>query len=561
MATLYVLQGPDKGHSFQTANEAAILGRESDQIPLTDRTISRRHAELRPENGFWMIRDLQSANGTYVNGVRVEKPVRLKHGDQIKVGSTLIVYGGEDSAEKLSGTHISRDLVDLDASSKNLDSAILSSISASDESVIIAAPEMAEGARAWRVMYELSEVIGAVISPDQLLERVMDIIFEQVQVDRAFILMREPPDDDLIPYVVRYRHHPKGDSDRITTSRRIINMVVDKKEGVLCTNAMTDNRFTSEEKEGSITDFGLVSVICAPILVRDELLGVIHVDSSVSTHVYTQEQLRLITAIGHMTGLAIQNARLVQSRMQTAKLAAMGETVAFLSHSIKNILQGLRNGSDLVEAGLQKQQLAMVSQGWGIAERNLDKIMHLTMNMLAFSKPREPRIEQAQLNTVVADAVSLAQRKADEKSVVLMTDYDESFPAVPIDVDGIHQVVLNLVINAVDAVPVEKGLVNVATRFDADMGQAIIDVSDNGPGIDPAISAKLFEPFHSTKGQAGTGLGLAVAKKIVEEHHGRISVESKPREGTIMHVVLPVTTAPPEASQQTFGPPRQGQQD
>ncbi|HOW19737.1 MAG TPA: FHA domain-containing protein, partial [Phycisphaerae bacterium] len=221
MATLYVLQGPDKGHSFQTTDEPAILGRESDQIPLTDRTISRRHAELRPENGFWVIRDLQSANGTYVNGVRVEKPVRLKHGDQIKMGSTLIVYGGEDSVEKLSGAHIPRDLVDLDASSRNLDSAILSSIPASEESVIIAAPEMAEGARAWKVMYELSEVIGAVISPDQLLERVMDIIFEQVQVDRAFILMREPPGDDLIPCVVRYRHRPKGAPDRITTSRRI----------------------------------------------------------------------------------------------------------------------------------------------------------------------------------------------------------------------------------------------------------------------------------------------------------------------------------------------------
>jgi len=472
------------------------------------------------------------------------------------MGSTLIVYGGEDSVEKLSGAHIPRDLVDLDASSRNLDSAILSSIPASEESVIIAAPEMAEGARAWKVMYELSEVIGAVISPDQLLERVMDIIFEQVQVDRAFILMREPPGDDLIPCVVRYRHKPRGESDRITTSRRIINMVVEKKEGVLCTNAMTDKRFAADEKGGSITDFGLVSVICAPILVRDELLGVIHVDSSVSAHVYTQEQLRLITAIGHMTGLAIQNARLVQSRMQTARLAAMGETVAYLSHSIKNILQGLRNGSELVEKGLQQHQLDTVSKGWGITERNLDKIMHLTMNMLAFSKPREPRLEYAQINTVVADAVSLAQRRADEKSVILMTDYDESFPAIPIDVDGIHQGVLNLVINAVDAAPAEKGLVNVETRFDGENSYACITVSDNGPGIDPAIAAKLFEPFHSTKGQGGTGLGLAVARKIVEEHQGRISVESRPSEGTLIRVSLPITSTRAQASEQTFGPAR-----
>lgn len=554
MATLYILQGPDKGLSFRTAGEAAVLGRESDQIPLTDRTVSRRHAELRPENGYWTLRDLQSANGTYLNGVRLDRPVRLKHGDQIKVGATLIVYGGGESLEKLPAGHIPRDLVNLDASGRNLDSAILSSVPASEESVIIAAPEMAEGARAWRVMYELSEVIGAVISPDQLLERVLDIIFEQVQVDRAFILMREPPGEDLIPCVVRYRHRPRGQRDRITTSQRIINMVVEKREGVLCTNAMTDQRFASKELGGSIADFGLVSVICAPILVRDELLGVIHVDSSVAKHTYTQEQLRLITAIGHMTGLAIQNTRLVQSRMQTARLAAVGETVAYLSHSIKNILQGLQSGSDLVQKGLQKQQLSRVGQGWGIVERNLDKILHLTTNMLAFSKPREPRLEQTQLNAVVSDAVALAQRKADEKSVILMTDLDESFPPIPIDADGIHQVVLNLVVNAVDAAPPEKGLVNVNTQFDADRSEAVIRVSDNGPGIAPEMASKLFEPFHSTKGQGGTGLGLAVARKITEEHRGRIVVESEPGQGTVMRVVLPVSTPAPDASQQTFGP-------
>ncbi|MBN1491296.1 MAG: FHA domain-containing protein [Phycisphaerae bacterium] len=556
MATLYVLQGPDKGRSFKTANEPAILGRENDQIPLTDRTISRHHAELRPEDGTWILRDLNSANGTLVNGVRVDKPIRLKHGDQIKIGSTLIVYGGEESVEKYSGAHIPRDLVDLDASSKNLDSAILSSIAASDESIIIAAPEMAQAAKAWNVMYELSEVIGAIISPEQLLERVMDIIFEQVQVDRAFILMREPPSDDLIPTVVRYRHQPRGGAERITTSRRIINMVVHRREGVLCTNAMTDSRFASEQKSDSIHDFGLVSVVCAPILVRDDLLGVIHIDCSMSKHTYNQEQLRLITAIGHMTGLAIQNARLVQSRMQTAKLAAVGETVAYLSHSIKNILQGLRSGADVVQMGIQRQQMPMIGQGWQIVERNLDKVLHLATNMLAFSKPREPRLERVQLNPIVMDAVALAHRKADEKSVILLTDLEEPFPPMPIDVDGIHQLVLNLAINAVDAVPENDGIVNVETRFDGEHGWATITVTDNGPGIPPEMVNKVFEPFHSSKGQGGTGLGLAVAHKIVEEHRGRLTVERPPDGGTCFRVVLPVAADRELESDQTFGPPK-----
>src|SRR3990172_96830 len=119
-----VLQGPDKGRTFRTLNETAILGRESDQIPLSDRTVSRRHAQLDPENGSWMLADLNSANGTFVNGVRIKAPVRLKHGDQIKIGATLIVYTGDQSMEKLSGARIPRDMIDLDASSANMDSAI-----------------------------------------------------------------------------------------------------------------------------------------------------------------------------------------------------------------------------------------------------------------------------------------------------------------------------------------------------------------------------------------------------------------------------------------------------
>lgn len=556
MAVLYVLQGPDKGRSFRTTEEITILGRGSEHVPLTDRTVSRRHAELRLENGAWIIVDMRSANGTYVNGIRIEKPVRLKHGDQIKIGSTLVVYGGDEQSSRTSGGfQVARDMVDLDASSRNMDSAILSSIPVNEESVILAAPETAEAARGWKVMYELSEVIGTLSSPQQLLERVMDIIFEQIQVDRAFILVREPTSTEMLPAVVRYRDARMQQQGRISTSQRIINTVVDSKQGILCTNAMTDARFQSNEIADSIHDYGLRSVICAPIMVRDEVFGVIHVDSSMSTHTYTQGQLRMIAAIGHMTGLALQNAWLIESRMQTARLAAVGETVASLSHSIKNILQGIRSGSDLVEMGLRRQQMNMIGQGWQVVEKNLDKILHLSMNMLAYSKPREPRVQMAQLNPIVTEAVVLSQRKADEKSVMLLTDLEDSFPPVPIDVDGIHQVALNLILNAVDAVPAETGLVNVETRFDSEKGWAILDVKDNGPGIPQEQRRKLFEPFFSTKGQGGTGLGLAVAHKIIQEHRGRIEVISKPGEGTIMRVMLPTASqAAEEASADTFGP-------
>jgi signal transduction histidine kinase len=535
---------------FRTLNEPATLGRESDQIPLTDRTVSRHHAQIHPDNGSWVLTDLNSANGTYVNGVRVRSPLRLKHGDQVKIGSTLIVYAGDQSMEKLSGSAIPRDMIDLDVSSANLDSAILSSV-ASEDSVIIAGPELAEAARAWKVMSELTSAIGAIIDPDQLLERVMDVILEELPVDRGFILLYDRKGEDLVPQVVRYRRGIRAKKQKITTSRRIVQHVLDHRAAVLCTNAMTDKRFSGDGAEDSIHDYGLHSVICAPVMVRDLLLGIIHIDSAASSHTYTQEQLRLMSAIGQMTGLAIQNARLVQQQMQTARLAATGETVAYLSHYIKNILQGMQSGADLVTLGVKQQKIPTVGQGWQIVERNLDRIMQLTMNMLAFSKTREPKLVPQHLNKIVADAVSLVQKKADERSVVLLTDFEEPFPPIPLDADGLHHVALNIISNAIDAVQPGQGVVNVSTRFNVEENIADLVVSDNGMGIEHEKIEEMFEPFKSSKGQGGTGLGLAVARKIIREHHGRIVVESSPGEGTTFRIRLPIQELS-RASEETY---------
>ncbi len=554
MAALIVLQGPDKGRNFHTHSEPALLGRNSDQIPLTDNTVSRRHAEIRQQDGYWVLEDLHSSNGTYVNGERIHQAVRLKHGDQIKVGSTLMVYGGDQPVQKLSGKLIPRDLINLDVGSKQMDSSILSSIPSSEDSVIIAAPETAEAAHAWRAMSQLLEAIGAIASAEQLLERVMDIIFEEMRVDRGFVLMLDPDSGEPAPRVVRYRAKAAPAGVQISTSRTIIDHVIQNKEGVLCANAMTDERFTSGKKSGSIQNYGLQSVICVPIIARDDVLGVIHIDCSMSSHTYTEEQLRLITAIGRATGMAIENARLVESRMQSERLAATGETVAYLSHYIKNILQGLRGGADVVQMGLNRKHLAAIEQGWQIVQRNLAKIYNLTTNMLAFSKSREPRLVMAQLNRAVQDAVDLVQAPADGRGVMVLAELDERLPPAPIDVDGIHQVALNILTNAIEACPQSLGVVNVRTEYDPDTEEAVLTISDNGSGIPSEHLQQIFEPFHSTKGQAGTGLGLAVARKIVQEHNGRIHVRSQLQEGTTFIIRLPTSHGEALDSAETHGP-------
>ncbi len=548
--SMYVLQGPDKGATFHTAANHTTLGRRSQEVALTDRSVSRCHAEIRHENGYWIIEDAQSSNGTYVNGTRVYEPTRLKFGDQIRLGSSLMMFKDDDSCNPLGRLPRTKDVIELEAEDRILDSAILAS--AGDQSLILASPEARDAVHAWNVMYQLAETIGTFTSAREFLDRMTDIIFDHLHVDRLFALMREPGTRDLVPYVIRTRTPLDDPQGKIVTSRRIINHVLDTQEGVLCANARTDARFGGDQKDASTYNMGPRSVICVPILTRDEVSGVIHFDCAMADHAYTQQQLLLATAIGKMAGMAIENAHLIESRVRHERLAAMGETVAHLSHSIRNILQGMRSGADVIDMSLDSNALESVRAGWGIVQGSLDRTYQLATNMLTFSKDRQPRVEMAQLNSLISEVVQLRQRHLDARGTTLETQFGD-LPPVPLDIDGIHQVVGNIVINAIDACPKGSGRVRVRTEHEPHNNRVVIVVSDNGPGIPDEFLERLFDPFHSTKGHGGTGLGLAAAKKIVDELNGEIKVDSCDA-GTTFSVFLNTTHPDLADADDTHGP-------
>jgi len=568
MLTLLVLQGPDKGRRFELPDAPVLIGRESRQLPLSDNTVSRRHAEMTPtkdtESNGWQIHDLGSANGSYVNGIRVEKDHALNLGDQIRVGQTVMVYGAQPGVTRASGGN-----VNLAGEEMGMDASIVRSISSSEDSMVLAVPDPAAAAITnLKLLYQLGPALGASFNVDQVLEVVMDLVFEHLKADRGIILLMDAKSGDLVPKVVRRREDDdsKGDAgsksgEKIHASRTIINHVLTNGEGVLSTNAMTDRRFS---KGKSVHNLGIRSALCVPIKARrlaekdegEQTIGVIYIDSSVANYTYSQDQLRLLAAIGLQAGMAISNAQLYQAGLEAERLAAVGETTAALSHSIKNILQALRGGADVVEMGLRGNNVPQAVKGWGIVDRNLEKIYNLTMNLLAYSRPREPKLDSVHPKKLIEECLELIAPMASEKQVMAVADIDPAQPAVPMDPDGMHQVVMNLLSNALDAVAPGNGLVRVVCRFDADNKQTILEVIDNGAGIQPAMMSHMFELFHSTKGNRGTGLGLAVAKKIVDEHEGSISVKSKVGEGTTFTIRLPVMHETLSDPSHTHGPTR-----
>src|SRR5690606_23581544 len=159
---------------------------------------------------------------------------------------------------------------------------------------------------------------------------------------RGFVLMIEKAGERPEPVVVRHRDQPANtptetDFDKITVSRTIIQHVIKNGVGILSSNAMNDSRFAGGD---SVLNYGIRSTLCVPIKFKDKMFGVIHLDSQVANYTFTEDQLRLLAAIGVQAGMALDNLRLLAEQISKERLAAVGETVASLSHSIKNIIQG-----------------------------------------------------------------------------------------------------------------------------------------------------------------------------------------------------------------------------
>jgi two-component system NtrC family sensor kinase len=586
MASLFVIRGRDQGKRFQLEEPVHTVGRTQDStVRLHDTEVSRAHAQLIRRGESYVLRDLGSSNGTFVNGQSASER-ELVSGDQIQFGRSLVLYTGfvEESLENV------EDKVDIIAKADNDDgSRIVASLSHSEGSDWML-PEVNGSSSPWiararsnlQIMYRTALAVSHTMDIDQLLARIMEMIFEWVDADRGCIMLKDIETDKLVPKVRRHRRGIRTD-DKITISKTILDYVVQHNEGVMTSNASDDERWDPAQ---SIVKLGVREAICVPMQGRYNVVGVIYIDTSITPQrmlmnegkadQFTEEHLRLMIAIGHQAALAVEDTSYYKAMVQAERLAAVGQTIASLSHHIKNILQGVRGGSYLIELGLgdcdrleqdrsasdeseraearagdearandearSNKAVETIRKGWGIVERNQERISALVMDMLTFSKDREPDPISSDLNALGAEIVELMQVRASEAGVEIKAQFDDKMPMIMFDPDAMHRAVMNVIGNAIDACEEsEGGQVTIRSQYLADENLAHLVVEDSGPGIAPDDLEAIFNVFVSRKGGRGTGLGLPVSRKILEEHGGQILVESQSGQGSRFTLELPIT--------------------
>ncbi len=297
-------------------------------------------------------------------------------------------------------------------------------------------------------MYEAIQAVSHILDLNQLLDRILELIFRSIDADRGCIMLRATSPDgtaaadlstgaELEPKAVRWRGGVSR-QEKIPVSRTIMDHVLREKQGVLVSDAARDERFQSVQ---SIVRFGIREVICVPMKGRHETLGVLYLDTRTTareviaagnpTGKFTADHLALAVAIAHQAALAVEETRYHQALVQAERLAAVGQTIAALSHHIKNILQGLQSGGEILKMGIEDKDDQALRQGWAIVEKNQGKIYELVMDMLSYSKDREPALEETDLNAVARDVVELLAPRAKELGVTLSTELDAGPAEVP----------------------------------------------------------------------------------------------------------------------------------
>lgn len=285
---------------------------------------------------------------------------------------------------------------------------------------------------------------------------------------------------------------------------------------------------------------GLCTLLSVPLRTKTDVTGVLNVYTG-EPRCYDEGDLRLLTLLASQSAIAIENATLHREEMearerlrQSEKLAALGKLSAGLAHELRNPLNTI---SMLIYAMSQE----MLPDGSFAADLNvvqgeLRRMSLLIEQFLEFARPRPPHFQRERLEEIIEETLLLIGPEARARGIMVYKEWDEGLPRVWVDGAQMKQVFLNLLLNALQAMP-NGGKLTV--RLHVSGGSLLAAIADEGEGICPEVRANLFQPFFSTK-QGGTGLGLSISQRIVESHNGRLRLFSQSGVGTTVVVRLPL---------------------
>jgi signal transduction histidine kinase len=571
------------------------IGRGSDQdICIPDRKISSAHALLEPVTGGFRLRDLGSTNGTYVNGELVEGVRVLRFQDEVLFGNTMVLYTDQDPktlhwpdravpgppAPTPEPGRPPPNFYDTAAGDEMIGPQTVK-FSLHDLEKELLAPVAEPGSirlqRRLEVLYRMTLATKGGRTIHALLEEAINLVFQVLDADQGAIYLLDA-NNQLAEVAARAR------DGRPTSglSQGLLRQALASGEAILTRDAQDDDRFSAHQ---SIYTFNIRSALTVPLRTQDGVLGVMHLDRRTARSAFSEEDMQLAVIVAQQVAAALANARFVDAlsrtnqeleqardeilrwnqelegkveertrevQAQAAKIATLNREkdhlLGMVAHDLRTPLSGLLGFAEIALADLEaKAGDDRVQEDLEVIRQTAVEMNELLSDLLDVSRIESGKLQISPREVDLLSLLSEWRRRYEmwasgKGSTFRIHLPDASLTPVRVDPKRIQQVLNNLISNAVKFTPA-GGTITLSLARDP-VGQAEISVTDTGPGIAVSEVDKIFGRFEqaspqATRGERGSGLGLSIAKKLVELHGGRIWVESKPGVGSKFSFTLP----------------------
>lgn len=348
-----VYVSPDGMETEFDLSGSTPLGRHpSNEVRLNDREISKRHAVIEKRADGWWIKDLGSSNGTYVNNRRITQ-ARLRHGDELLLGSMRLGFRVESPEETGSSP---KDLVTILPQDPAGATHIHAKLAPDDQDFRPAdqvkdVEVLRRDYEKLRLTHELSR-IGLTTDLKTLLVKTLDVVFGMLPADNGVIMLVDHDTNTLVPHTVRRRGGKDAPDREISLSSSIVSAALRERASVLSSDALIDRRFSGQE---SIISHGIRSAMCVPMIARDKVLGIMHLDNRERVGAFSEKDLQLLKAIANQTAVAVENVRLLRQVEQEAQ--TRGQLSRFLPpHVVEEMVKGrgrpIQKGGREIEASV-----------------------------------------------------------------------------------------------------------------------------------------------------------------------------------------------------------------
>jgi len=529
--------GASRQYDFAGARPVMIGRDPACDVQVDDEQCSRWHARIVREHGVMVVSDLDSTNGVFVNGAPCYR-CALATGDEVRVGQTVLrVDGVPRPSTRATDLGVSQRPASVAVSLPHGEASLLDR-TATDISPL----EAVEENRLLRDLCGIAQSVAAAPDVTAALRDVLRQTRERLRAESACLLVRGSDG----AWNVRQADSPDDAGARLIVSRSIVQAALREGVAILSNDPLHDARFAPGE---SLSGQELCGALCAPIRVRDAFVGVLFLVRREMGGAFIAVDLRFAATAASLLSLLLENERMRDEARQRERLATIGEVMAGLAHCVKNILTALRFSVRSLQRALEKQDLAAAGGSANHVSAQAQRISDLVLDMLTYAKERTPERGEVEVGRLLESVAAPLRAQWAEEGLALRLDADPGCPRLRAEENALYRVFLNLVGNAGDALRARSGDTPkelIVTAAPAIEGNGIeVRLRDTGTGIPPENLERVFDPFFSTKGSAGTGLGLAVARKIVREHGGDIAVDSCPGAWTEFRVILPVSEPKP----------------